>query len=56
VAAGNKVVALGHYTGNTSIGKTFDADFAMVFTVENGKVTAFQEFTDSAAINAAHTA
>lgn len=54
VAAGNKVVALGHYTGKTSIGKTFDADFAMVFTVENGKVTAFQEFTDSAAINAAH--
>jgi uncharacterized protein len=56
VASGNKVVALGHYSGKTSSGKTFDADFAMVFTVENGKVTAFQEFTDSAAINAAHAA
>ena len=56
VATGNKVVALGHYTATTPIGKTFDADFAMVFTVENGKVTAFQEFTDSAAVNAAYAA
>jgi ketosteroid isomerase-like protein len=54
VATGNKVVALGHYTAKTPIGKSFDADFAMVFTVENGKVTAFQEFTDSAAINGAY--
>jgi ketosteroid isomerase-like protein len=36
------------------IGKGFESDFAMVFTVRNGKVTAFQEFTDSAAINAAY--
>ncbi len=56
VATGNKVVALGHYVGKTSVGKTFEADFAMVFTVENGKVTMFQEFTDSAAINAAYAA
>jgi ketosteroid isomerase-like protein len=27
----------------------------MVFTLRNDKVTAFQEFTDSAAVNAAYT-
>jgi ketosteroid isomerase-like protein len=54
IASGDKVVALGHYTATTPIGKGFDADFAMVFTLRNGKVTEFQEFTDSAAINAAY--
>ena len=54
IATGDKVVALGHYTATTPIGKKFDADFAMVFTVRNGKVTEFQEFTDSAAVNAAY--
>ena len=53
VATGDKVVALGHYTGKTSAGKNYDSDFAMVFTLSNGKVTHFQEFNDSAAINAA---
>jgi uncharacterized protein len=54
VATGDKVVALGHYTATTPIGKKFDADFAMVFTLRNGKVIEFQEFTDSAAVNAAY--
>ena len=53
IATGDKVVALGHYTGKTSAGKDYDSDFAMVFTLRNGKVTHFQEFNDSAAINAA---
>ena len=56
VATGDKVVALGHYTATTPIGKGFDSDFAMVFTVRNGKVVQFQEFCNSAAINAAYTA
>jgi uncharacterized protein len=56
IAGGGKVVALGHYTATTPVGKSLDSDFAMVFTLRNGKVTAFQEFTDSAAINAAYTA
>ena len=30
-----------------------NADFVMVFTVRNGKITQFQEFLDSAALNAA---
>ena len=54
IATGDKVVALGHYTATTPIGKKFDSDFAMVFTVLNGKVIEFQEFTDSAAVNAAY--
>jgi ketosteroid isomerase-like protein len=56
IATGNKVVALGHYTATTPIGKGFDSDFAMVFTFANGKVTAFQEFCNSAAIDAAYIA
>jgi uncharacterized protein len=54
IASGDKVVALGHYTATTPVGKAFDSDFAMVFTLRNGKVTDFQEFTDSAAVNAAY--
>ena len=56
IATGDKVVALGHYTATTPIGKTFDSDFAMVFTLRNGKVVEFQEFMDSAAANAAFSA
>jgi ketosteroid isomerase-like protein len=53
ITTGDKVVTLGHYTGTTPAKKSFDSDFAMVFTLKNGKVTHFQEFCDSAAINAA---
>jgi uncharacterized protein len=53
VATGNKVVTLGHYTAKTSAGKEFDSDFAMVFTMRNGKVSEFQEFLDTAALNTA---
>jgi ketosteroid isomerase-like protein len=56
VAQGDKVIALGHYTAKTSTGGSFDSDFVMVFTVRNGKVTEFQEFLDSAALNAAFVA
>lgn len=56
IATGDTVVALGHYTAKTPIGKTFDSDFAMVFTLKDGRVSHFQEFSDSAAINAAYTA
>ena len=56
IATGDKVIALGHYTATTPIGKNFDSDFAMVFTLRNGKVVEFQEFTDSAAVNDAYAA
>jgi uncharacterized protein len=53
VATGDKVVTLGHYTAKTSANKEFDSDFAMVFTMRNGKVTKFQEFLNTAALDAA---
>ena len=54
VATGDTVVALGHYAATTPRGGRFASDFAMAFTLRNGKVTRFQEFCDSAAINAAY--
>lgn len=56
IATGDKVVALGHYTATTPRKKSFDSDFAMVFTLRNGQVTRFQEFCNSAAVNAAYAA
>ena len=56
IATGDKVVALGHYTATPPANTGFDSDFAMVFTLKNGKVTRFQEFCNSAAINAAYEA
>ena len=54
VAQGDKVVAIGHYRAVTKpTGKGFESDFVMVFTLRDGKVSRFQEFTDSAGINAA---
>ena len=56
IATGDTVVALGHYTATTPMKKSFDSDFAMVFTLRNGQVTRFQEFCNSTAINAAYAA
>ena len=54
LAQGDTVVALGHYRAVTkATGKRFESDFVMVFTMRDGKVAAFKEFTDSGAINAA---
>jgi len=54
VAQGDTVVAIGHYRATAkATGRTFDSDFVMVFTLRDGKVVAFREFTDSAAVNAA---
>jgi ketosteroid isomerase-like protein len=53
IAEGDTVVALGSYRAKTKGGGTFAADWAMVFTFAAGRIVAFREFTDSAAINAA---
>jgi uncharacterized protein len=53
VAQNDKVVALGHYRATTKGGGRFESDWTMVFTLRAGKIAQFQEFTDSAAINAA---
>jgi uncharacterized protein len=54
VAQDDKVVALGRYSGKTPGGRTFESEWAMVFTLRDGKVVSFQEFCDSAALNAAY--
>ena len=54
VAQGDKVVALGGYKGKTPGGRTFESEWVMIFTFRDGKVVGFQEFTDSAALNAAY--
>jgi uncharacterized protein len=51
VAQGDKVVVLGHYVWHVkATGKVWESDFAHVLTVRDGKVTGFQEYTDTAAL------
>lgn len=55
VAQGDKVVSLGHYNWRVKdTGRDFASHFAHVFTIRDGKVTAFREFFDSAAVAAAY--
>lgn len=53
VAQNDKVVALGYYRATTKGGTQFESDWAMIFTLGEGKITHFQELMNSAAINAA---
>ena len=51
VAQGDKVVTLGHYAWHVkSTGREWESDFVHVLTVRDGKVTRFQEYTDTAAL------
>lgn len=47
--SGDRVVVMGRYTGtNRATGEALDAQFAHVFTVSGGKITHFQQYTDTA--------
>jgi len=49
VAQGNIVVALGRYSAKMKpSGGQFSSSWVMVFTLENGKVVDFKEYSDSA--------
>jgi uncharacterized protein len=51
VAEGDKVVVLGRERGRVSAtGKTFDNDWALVFTVRDGKVTNFFLYENTSAL------
>jgi ketosteroid isomerase-like protein len=51
VSQGDKVVVLGTYTYRVKqTNKQFTSDWAHVFTIVNGKITGFQEYTDTAAV------
>lgn len=49
VAEGDTVVALGRYTGtHKASSKRLDAQFAHAWTIRDGKVMDFQQYTDTA--------
>src|SRR5215813_9907753 len=49
IAQGDRVVSLGTYEWRVyETGRTFTANFAHVFTILNGSVTEFTEYTDTA--------
>jgi ketosteroid isomerase-like protein len=55
VAQGERVVSLGHYRWRVkATGREYSGDFAHVFTARGGKIVAFHEFTDTAAVAAAY--
>lgn len=55
IGQGDTVVALGRYSFRVKASRElFESDWAHVFTIENGKITRFQEFMDTAAIATAH--
>ena len=57
IAQGDTVVVLGRYEGRAKpTGRTFGADWAMVDTVRNGKITRFREYVSTSAIDAAFEA
>lgn len=46
--SGDRVVVMGRYTGtNRASGEALDAQFAHVFTVSEGRITHFQQYTDT---------
>ena len=54
VAQGDKVVVLGHYVWHVkATGKEWESDFVHALSVRDGKVTRFQEYTDTAVFGAA---
>ncbi|HUI78712.1 MAG TPA: nuclear transport factor 2 family protein [Bryobacteraceae bacterium] len=57
IASGDQLVVLGSYRPRSrKTGNTVSAAWAMAWRFRNGKVTHFQEYTDSAALRSALTA
>ena len=57
VASGDNVVVLGRYAMTArGTGRPASSDWAMHFTIRNGKCARFQEYTDSAALSDAMAA
>jgi hypothetical protein len=57
IASGDRVVALGRYeVRSRQTGRTAATHWAMVFTFQDGKAFRFQEYMDTAALEAAMTA
>ena len=57
IAQGDRVVALGHYRWHAkATGRDWESDWAHVYTIRDGQVIRFQEYTDTAKVIAAHRA
>jgi ketosteroid isomerase-like protein len=55
IAQGDRVVALGQYRWRVkATGREWESDWAHVYTIRDGKVTRFQEYTDTALAAVAH--
>ncbi|MDQ3633211.1 MAG: nuclear transport factor 2 family protein [Aridibacter sp.] len=55
ITEGNKVVVLGHSSGKIiTTGRNFETDWVHIFTVNDGKITNFLEFFDTAAMENAY--
>jgi ketosteroid isomerase-like protein len=55
IAQNDIVVALGRYSFRVKATRqVFDSDWAHVFTIRNGSIVRFQEFTDTAAVARAY--
>lgn len=55
IAQGDKVAVTGNYKGRTKpSGRDYDLDWLQVFTVREGKIAAFREYLDTAALADAH--
>jgi uncharacterized protein len=53
IDGGDTVVVKGHHRGTAPNGNSYDVEWVMLWTLEDGKVTSFYEAIDSAPINAA---
>lgn len=52
--AGDVVAVEGRYTGtHSTTGKSMDAQFCHIWTLRHGKITKFQQYTDTAQLQAA---
>lgn len=48
IAQGDNVIALGHYRWRARVtGRIAESDWAMLFTLRNGKLVRFREYTDT---------
>lgn len=51
LGAENLVMVMGRYQGTTKTRKKFDVPFAHVYSIENGKIVKFRQYTDTLQIN-----
>lgn len=53
VEQGDRVAVLGSYAARTSTGHRIESEWVMLFGFRDGKIAEFQEFTNTALLNAA---